>query len=877
MRDLSRDIEEAIKTTIEGLEYRFDLNEIEDDKMKQTMRSKMDSFKAAKQLLYKWKNSDNAPHHKTIEKYIKKIISAGDFAIHDLRAALKKKISYDDLNSDRHHHAINAKTDILTAITEINASLIELETQLKTGKINLGDEEIKRGWPEKFAYGEFYPLTDYYEDWYDEDYDAIILDPNGTKGELKELDGLKMWLPKVPEDKTQILYHDLPKEQQFWRREPVPEGCTPENGDAFIEYIYGQYKKFREGVWFYNNGEPVWLPGSAWFALTHCEMLDDGEHMKFRYAQLDVMYHQEACDIDKRSLGQIFLKSRRTGFTYIVLFRLLYKAISTKNGTFGLTSKGETDAEAAFGKLVYAYQNLPWFFQPVTKSKDDTKSKLEFAKKLENSRAAKKEKKISTKGFLNTSIDFGPARESTYDSRKMNGYLGDECGKWENGDYTVHFGQFAPTMMPGGRVVGKAFIGSTVGPMDKDDRTGKAFKTLYDASRVSDRNPDTGRTSTGLYAYFLPAHENQDAFIDKYGKCWKKKPPKGVKNHVGEPILRGSEDYVKGLHKSAEMVGDAALNQAYKNDPMTESQAFRDDADQSVFNLVKIYDQMHYNEQQKEHDLYIKGDFEWEDGIPDSKVIWYPNKNGRFNIAWFPPNDLQNKVIKKNGYLYPGNDFGALAADPFSVGTTIESRGSKGAIHGKTNKIAGLDGIPNNKFFLEYLNKTKDVDIYTEDVIKAIHFFGLPILPENNRADLVKELKRRGYRGFVMNRVDVGPEKYTDTDQQYGGQPLRNENTDLHQNSISSWIEAYVGKASDNKHREVGEMGDMPFNETLEDWLKFNPAKRTKHDASISSGIVIMATQKEKYAMKKTKPSFEKVKPIFKKYNNTGNISTVVR
>ena len=34
---------------------------------------------------------------------------------------------------------------------------------------------------------------------------------------------------------------------------------------------------------------------------------------------------------------------------------------------------------------------------------------------------------------------------------------------------------------------------------------------------------------------------------------------------------------------------------------------------------------------------------------------------------------------------------------------------------------------------------------------------------------------------------------------------------------------------------------------TLEDWAKFNINNRTKHDASISSGLAIMACNKNKY------------------------------
>ena len=40
----------------------------------------------------------------------------------------------------------------------------------------------------------------------------------------------------------------------------------------------------------------------------------------------------------------------------------------------------------------------------------------------------------------------------------------------------------------------------------------------------------------------------------------------------------------------------------------------------------------------------------------------------------------------------------------------------------------------------------------------------------------------------------------------------------------------------------------MYFQRTLEDWAKFNINNRTKHDATISSGLAAMACNKNKYS-----------------------------
>jgi hypothetical protein len=62
--------------------------------------------------------------------------------------------------------------------------------------------------------------------------------------------------------------------------------------------------------------------------------------------------------------------------------------------------------------------------------------------------------------------------------------------------------------------------------------------------------------------------------------------------------------------------------------------------------------------------------------------------------------------------------------------------------------------------------------------------------------------------------------------------------------------------------------GDMYFQRTLEDWAKFNINNRTKFDATISSGLAIMACNKNKYTP---------VNISFKQYDNTGYSSKIIQ
>ena len=75
---------------------------------------------------------------------------------------------------------------------------------------------------------------------------------------------------------------------------------------------------------------------------------------------------------------------------------------------------------------------------------------------------------------------------------------------------------------------------------------------------------------------------------------------------------------------------------------------------------------------------------------------------------------------------------------------------------------------------------------------------------------------------------------------------------------------------------EDGTYGTMYFNDTLNDWSKFDITKRTKHDASISTGLAIMACNRHLY-----RPNPEKKKTSLNlnmsKYSNKGFQSTIIK
>jgi len=408
-------------------------------------------------------------------------------------------------------------------------------------------------------------------------------------------------------------------------------------------------------------------------------------------------------------------------------------------------------------------------------------------------------------------------------------------------------------------------MGSTSNSLDKG---GENFKRLYNASDVTKRNRN-GQTASGLYSLFIPMEWNYEGFIDEHGSPVFNTPDHDVFDPHGELIDIGVID--SWQNEADGLKGDQdALNEFYRQFPRTTEHAFRDETKNSIFNLVKIYEQIDYNEEMSRTLGISKGNFQWVNGVKDSRVIFYPDPQGRFKVSWVPPANIQNKVIIKNGAKYPGNDhMGAFGCDSYDISGTVDGKGSKGALHGLTK--FSMEDAPANQFFLEYIARPQTAEIFFEDVLMALVFYGMPLLAENNKPRLLYYLRRRGYRGFSMNRPDKIWNKLSTAEKEIGGIPNSSEDIkQAHAAAIEMYIQDHVGMKQD------GTFGSCYFNELLNDWSKFDINKRTKHDASISSGLAIMACNRHLY---KPNATIEKPKLSINiaRYSNKGSASKLIK
>tara|TARA_R100000353_G_scaffold119379_2_gene85018 strand:+ start:538 stop:2757 length:2220 start_codon:yes stop_codon:yes gene_type:complete len=708
---------------------------------------------------------------------------------------------------------------------------------------------------------------------YNEEYDMVVISKTGKIGDIYEIQNLRIALPKA----ENVYSRSKKTEEQYWQKLDIDknlgriktifewEQYPSDFKERWYDYIDEEFNRRENGFWFSNKGIDTYLTGSHYMYLQWTKI--DVGNPQFRESNRLFHIFWEACKADERCYGMCYLKNRRSGFSFMASSETVNLATISSDSRYGILSKSGADAKKMFtDKVVPISVNYPFFFKPIQDGMDRPKTELAYrvpASKFTRKKLLSNERPEELTG-LDTTIDWKNTGDNSYDGEKLKLLVHDESGKWERPNNILNNWRVTKTTLRlGSRVVGKCMMGSTSNSLEKG---GDNFKNLYYESDVTKRNRN-GQTSSGLYSLFIPMEWNYEGYIDMYGLPVFETPSEKTYGHDGYQIKIGVIDYwnneVEGLKNDQD-----SLNEFYRQFPRTEKHAFRDETKHSLFNLTKIYEQIDYNEGIRGSSIVNVGNFQWKSGVKDTFVEFMPNRNGRFKITWIPELSMQNRFILKNGVKYPANEHvGAFGCDSYDISGTVDRLGSNGALHGVTK--FSMENVPTNRVFLEYVARPQTAEIFFEDVLMAIVFYGMPLLAENNKPRLLYYLKRRGYRGYSMNRPDKIWSKLSVAEKEIGGIPNSSEDIrQAHAAAIESYIENYVGMT------EQG-YGDMYFQRTLEDWAKFDINNRTKFDASISSGLALMACNKNLYKPIKERHT-AKIDFGIKKYDNRGVRSKII-
>ena len=228
-------------------------------------------------------------------------------------------------------------------------------------------------------------------------------------------EGLVFNIPESPKKNSDILYFNLPKKDQKWKRIPLPDNFNSWSKEKQDAFAFEENRKCKEGIFFYNYGEITYITGDHYFYLQWFRI--DGGYPDYRDRDRRWYYHWFLCDNDIDCLGQDYGKLRRDGYSFRVAAIILNRARKTFDSNYGIVSKTGDDAKEMFQKLVHGFVSSPYFFKPQVESGEQPKKELVF--RTPQKRITHKNRIVAEELSLNTKISWTATTENAFDGTKQ--------------------------------------------------------------------------------------------------------------------------------------------------------------------------------------------------------------------------------------------------------------------------------------------------------------------------------------------------------------------------------------------------------------------------------------------------------------------------
>lgn len=694
-----------------------------------------------------------------------------------------------------------------------------------------------------------------------------------------------------PIDQIENVY--LPKSEQYFRPVKFPKDFHRWSIREQEEFEDRELDRIEDGFWFFNNGNLEYITGIHYFYITYwtIKMLDNDGYEQDKEIDLEnfklggktggkkrkkkkIAKRIEVpnfIDVDRDFFllweyveqhpligGLVFVTNRRDGKSYKGGVIAYLSATLNEEAIIGIQSKTDKDAKSVLKKVVDAWKRLPYIFKPDDNGELNPQKALKFQPPSRKDTKSTVEEREGDLEYINSEINYGPVSEFHYDGQDLRFYMMDEAGKTIKADVYETQQVVKETLVDGSELVGKMYVTSTVEEMTK-----KGGGNLYKIWKDSDHKKKAhGMTISSLIRYFKPAYmgfrgkdDNGVAFINKYGYS----DAKRAKAYLEE--------------KRSILTGDRLLSYMRKY-PFTEDEAFQQGLVTCWFNEENINRTLKYNDHRVNEDNLWQGNFEWSSESSEYEVEFHEHPEGRWMVSWLPPVEWRNSYSggeddQSIGYQrYPTSTRVVGGVDPFDNKETTDGRKSDGAVHFFRKFDPMAPNTESNCFVAEYIHRPESPQIFRNDVLKAAIFYSAMLLVEKNKYGIITHFEEKGFLGYLMRRPDPTHTEYSARNTKDPiGIPMSGEYPrEYLVNTLANYIYKYIGFDEKDELKTF-----MPFNRTLEDWKVFNPMKWTDYDATVSSGLALMAaeTTKIKYS------DDEVIAGLLVQYDQSGSVSKV--
>lgn len=481
----------------------------------------------------------------------------------------------------------------------------------------------------------------------------------------------------------EVLYADLPKDEQYFRKIAHPFSdddlvaiANKEHNftDRQNKWVEEEKKNmdYPNGKYAMINGNLTYIPASYWGYINHWT-LENGKNPEYREADRIFFLFQEYLYFDTEILAVTRGKGRRQGATSMGAFWLWWICGRKENSNGGIISYGDTAGGDVFNKMfLRGFKALLPSFQEETDS--DSNNFIRFLKNVE-----KKKKGVNIKREgLNSYIDYRPTTINSYDSGRLTYGLFDESGKYEKMDINTYWSKVSPTLKEGRNKVGFAYLPTTVNPKKKGGETYKKFWEQADQNAI---NPHTElpyglNTPHKVVRYFVPATEGYAGCIDKFGNSIVDDPEKPIMGNDGKWITEGSRSVIL---KERSLKEGEQLMEHRRDFPLDMYDMFAFETGQCEFNEANIINQIKYLEDNPAEAYWRQVRFydEYNPIQRLTEIKFADDPKGCWWLKELP--EKQNNYIQPGNYLEPANTlFFEAGADTYRNIFAVE--GSAGVI-----------------------------------------------------------------------------------------------------------------------------------------------------------------------------------------------------
>lgn len=572
-----------------------------------------------------------------------------------------------------------------------------------------------------------------------------------NSGNFVNVDGVEcpILLPDMPPVATMINYGRPIHEQKF-EKIVVPDNLK--GSDIEEKFVSDEWHKRRNGLWIFIGGEPVYVPGQAYFFFNYW-YAEYGSTPDFRMEA--VWFYQIMNFVEKNPnyFGLLDFKARRIGDSEKALCYGYELCTRYRKSHFGMMNKNDVDAKKNFDRVTEAHEKMVYFFKPESKGKDRPESILElrFPQKEGGFHTTKKE--------LGSKVTFQPTKKAAYDGERLRFFHGDEPGKVpvSKMNYVDQWGivKQCISLNMGKLIVGKAILSTTIEDMDNGSLVLK-MQELWDGSDPNDLN-ENGRTRTGMLRVFRGYH--LAAPIDEFGR------PKL------DEVARDRAIEIRAMELAGDLEGITAFKRKF---PSCIEDSLAIPAEDCTLYPGKLDYQMARIEELKTLPTYpqkpVRGNFNWTAGF-GSQVKWTPDPNGLWYVSGHPKDPNKKGVI--GGIFSPGNhELFAAGADPVDA-YRPNGGGSKGSLviealpnlYDEPVESDAWSENPKRELMLwgrtvcTYTNRPENPYLYYEHCLMTAMYYGCQVLIEKPKVGLINYMIQKGMYKYLAVRPGTPPQK----------------------------------------------------------------------------------------------------------------------